>query len=309
MNHCEVTGKLRSGGDNARTGELWSRLVSQSGDATQTNVFDLTKRGYNPNQVDGHVQALLARVEMLEHAHRQEQQRADDAEAELSRTRTQPERSTGEGEQDSTVQNGFGHRIERVLRVAEQEAANARATAAREASALMERTRKESEAHRQDVEQSLAARRASLDEEAARRRADLDQRERELDEQAAASREEAEQTLAEARMGAEQITRDAEAEAQRRRDDTETLIRRRHTEAENELQRLKGLHDGVRTDLGRLLESLSGQLPARENARHLAAAVSQSPAPAGDEGENDDTTAVHALHADHGARIDEPGSS
>ena len=55
---------LRSGGDSARTGELGSALVTQSGDATQTNVFDLTKRGYNPNQVDGHVQALLSRVEV-----------------------------------------------------------------------------------------------------------------------------------------------------------------------------------------------------------------------------------------------------
>lgn len=249
-------------------GELPCRLVSQSGDATQTNVFDLTKRGYNPNQVDGHVQALLARVEMLEHAHRQEQQRAEDAEAELTRSRARP---AADAEHGDAVQQGFGHRIERVLRVAEQEAANARATASREAAALMERTRREAETHRQEVEQNLAARRKALDDEAARRRGELDERERELDEQAAAAREEAEQTLAEARMGAEQITRDAEAESQRRRDDTESIIRRRHTEAENELQRLSGLHDGVRNDLGRLLESLSGQLPGRQG-RHLAAA-------------------------------------
>lgn len=270
------------------------RLVSQSGDATQTNVFDLTKRGYNPNQVDGHVQALLSRVEVLEAAHRQEQQRADEAEAELTRLRNRPDRP-GEG-QGETVQNGFGHRIERVLRVAEQEAANARATAAREASALMERTRKEADSHRQDIEQNLSARRAALDEEAARRRADLDERERELDQQASAAREEAEQTLAEARMGAEQITREAEGEAQRRREDTESIIRKRHTEAENELQRLKGLHDGVRTDLGRLLESLSGQLPNRDGQRHLAVAA-------------DADTAVAQVHADQGARIDEAGSS
>ncbi|MEJ2862859.1 hypothetical protein [Actinomycetospora flava] len=274
--------------------------MSQSGDVTQTNVFDLTKRGYNPNQVDGHVQALLSRVEVLEHAHRQEQQRADEAESELTRVRNRAERSSdGESQAEAVVQNGFGHRVERVLRVAEQEAANARATAAREASALMERTRKEADAHRQEIEQNLSARRASLDEEASRRRADLDERERELDEQASASREEAEQTLAEARMGAEQITREAEAEAQRRRDDTEAIIRRRHTEAENELQRLKGLHDGVRTDLGRLLESLSGQLPNRDGQRHLAVAAAASEA----------NTAVHPVHGDHGARIDDAGQS
>ncbi|WP_345412846.1 hypothetical protein [Actinomycetospora chlora] len=263
--------------------------MSQSGDAGQTNVFDLTKRGYNPHQVDGHVQALLERVEVLEHAHRREQQRAEDAEAELSRVRTRPDRSADSGDPgDSTVQQGFGHRVERVLRVAEQEAANARAAAAREASALMERTRKEAETHRREVEQNLGARRAALDEEAARRRAALDERERELDEQAASTREEAEQTLAEARTGAEQITRDAEAEAQRRREDTETLLRRRHSEAEQELERLEGLHDGVRTDLGRLLESLSIQLPGREGQRHLAVAV-----PAGAEQDGDARSQLH----------------
>jgi chromosome segregation ATPase len=274
-------------------GELSCRLVSQSGDATQTNVFDLTKRGYNPNQVDGHVQALLARVEMLEHAHRQEQQRADDAEAELTRSRARP---SGDAEHGDAVQQGFGHRIERVLRVAEQEAANARATASREAAALMERTRREAETHRQEVEHNLAARRKALDDEAARRRGELDERERELDEQAAAAREEAEQTLAEARMGAEQITRDAEAESQRRRDDTESIIRRRHTEAENELQRLSGLHDGVRNDLGRLLESLSGQLPGRQAGRHLAAANAEF------QGDESDDPQDQRVHAEHGAQ-------
>jgi hypothetical protein len=255
--------------------------MTQSGEATKSNVFDLTNRGYSPHQVDGHVQALLARVEGLEHAHRQQQQRAAQAEAELARTRELLERAGAErGGGETSLPEGFGHRIERVLRVAEQEAVNARATATREAAALMERTRAEADARRQEVEHDLEARRASLDEEAARRRGALDARERELDEQTAATRQEAEHTLAEARMGAEQITREAEEHAQRRRADTDADIAHRHHEAKQELERLHGLHHGVRTDLGRLLDSLSGQLPPDRPAppapeQHPASETSQ----------------------------------
>lgn len=246
--------------------------VTESSEATQTNVFDLTKRGYNPHQVDGHVHALLARVEMLERAHQQEQQRAEEAEAELARARVRLDRPSSDGEAaPSSIPDGFGHRVERVLRIAEQEAANARTTASREASALMERTHKEADAHRREIEQTLATRRAELDEEAARRRSEFDERERELDDQAAAAREEAEQTIAEARMSAEQITREAEADAGRRRDETEAHLRRRQEEADQELQRLHGLHDGVRADLDRLLASLSGQLPGSRTAGDDAA--------------------------------------
>lgn len=258
-------------------------------------MFDLSKRGYNPHQVDGHVEALLSRVEVLENAHQHEQQRADQAEAELARLHRYLDEQNAHHEDRSGVSPlppDFGHRIERVLRIAEQEATNARATAAREASSLMERARSDAEAHRQEIERTLEQRRSELDDETARRRRELDDRERELDEQASTARHEAEQALAEARTGAARITADAEDEAQRRREETEAYIHRRRTEAEQELQRLHGLHDGVRDDLGRLLESLSGQLPSHrggEGTGDHAEAVDHERAAKGDSGtsEND----------------------
>lgn len=270
--------------------------VTQSGEPTESNVFDLTSRGYSPHQVDGHVQALLARVEGLEHACRREQERAAQAEVELARTRDLLEQARADREDGATsLPDGFGHRIERVLRVAEQEAANARATASREAEALMERTRAQADVHLQEIQHDLDVRRSSLDDEAARRHGELDERERELDEQAAAARQEAEQTLAEARMVAEQVTREAETAAQKLREDTDADIQRRHSEAEQELERLHGLHDGVRNDLGRLLASLSGQLPRNQPIQQAPA--EQHPTPETSEGRDDEAGHEH----DHGA--------
>ena len=240
------------------------------------------------------MQALLARVEMLEHAHRQEQQRADDAEAELTRSRARP---AGEAEHGDAVQQGFGHRIERVLRVAEQEAANARATASREAAALMERTRREAETHRQEVEQNLAGHR-----EGARRRGRPAPRGRSTSASRGARRAGRRRPgggRADARRGPDGRRADhprRRGRVPRRRDDTESIIRRRHTEAENELQRLSGLHDGVRNDLGRLLKSLSGQLPGRQGGRHLAAANAEF------QGGGPDDPQDQCVHAEHGTQ-------
>jgi Skp family chaperone for outer membrane proteins len=64
-----------------------------------------------------------------------------------------------------------GH-AERILRLAETEAQALRATAARDASALLERTHAEAESHRHEVGQQLAARSTELD----RREAEHEQR-------------------------------------------------------------------------------------------------------------------------------------
>jgi hypothetical protein len=145
------------------------------------------------------------------------------------------------------------------MRTAEQEAAEVRTSATREATALLERARADAEAHRHEVEQSLITRTAMLDQEAAQRKVELDERERQIAEQGAASRQEAERMLAEVKRQAEQLHQDAQARAEQERLKVEKVIRDRQEAAEQELSRLRSLHDEVRGQLARLLESLAGE--------------------------------------------------
>lgn len=236
-------------------------------------AFDLIKRGgYDPHQVDGHVQALATQIADTERGLRdeqgrwqQERSRAERAESELADIRARMEalqageqRRDGDQEQSDGHQ-GFGYRVEKLLRVAEQEAAEVRSTASREATGLLERAREDAEAHRHEVEQSLIARTASLDGEATRRRIELDERERQITEHTAAARDEATRMLADVHRQAEQIKQAAQADAEQQHAAAEKAIRERRVEAEQELTRLSELRTDVRGNLGRLLESLSGE--------------------------------------------------
>jgi hypothetical protein len=98
-----------------------------------------------------------------------------------------------------------------------------------------------------------------LDQEAAQRKVELDERERQIAEQGAASRQEAERMLAEVKRQAEQLRQDAQARAEQERLKVEKAIRDRQEAAEQELSRLRSLHDEVRGQLSRLLESLAGE--------------------------------------------------
>ena len=257
----------------------------------QSVNFDLVRRGYDRQQVDEHIRMLInqlnelqqahhpmvnqlnelqqqqqpmaAQLAELQQAHQREYRRADWAEGELRNTRTQLEQLKDQGE--GSGQQGFGYRVEKLMRTAEQEAADVRSSAAREATSLLERARKDAEAHRHEVEQSLIHRTATLDQEAAQRKVELDERERQIGEQAAAAREETERMLSEVRRQADQLHHEAAARAEQERLKAEKSIRERQEAAEHELGRLRALHDEVRGQLARLLESLAnefGVMPA-----------------------------------------------
>jgi hypothetical protein len=142
------------------------------------------------------------------------------------------------------------------MRVAAQQAAEVRSSAAKEATALVERARAEADAHRDHVQQSLMTRTAGLRREAARRGAALDERERQIAEQTAAAGVEAERMLTEARIRADRLRMGARVRARREHDAMGRAIRDREMSAEQELSRLRQLCDEVRGRLGRLLESL-----------------------------------------------------
>jgi cell division septum initiation protein DivIVA len=274
--------------------------VSESpAEAGQSAIFDLVRRGYDRQQVDEHIRNLLnqiselqqahqplanqlaelqqkhqplaAQLAELQQAHQREHRRAEWAEGELRNARSQVEQLS---EQGGGGQQGFGYRVEKLLRTAEQEAADVRSSAAREATSLLERARKDAEAHRHEVEQSLIHRTATLDQEAAQRKVELDERERQIAEQAAAAREETERMLSEVRRQADQLHHEAAARAEQERIKAEKSIRERQEAAEHELSRLRSLHDEVRGQLARLLESLAnefGVMPSSYQQAHLPA--------------------------------------
>jgi chromosome segregation ATPase len=238
--------------------------------STQSHLFDVVRRGYDRQQVDDHLNTLLAQLTEMQQAHQHEHRRASWLENELQNTKAALERASQQAESADQAQ-GFGYRVEKLLRAAEQEAAEVRTAASREATALLEQARKEAEAHRHEVEQALITRTTALDQQAAQRKVELDERERQIVEQAAAAREEAERVLAEVRRRAEHILEDAKADAERERRAADKAIRDRREEAMEELNRLRGLHDEVRGQLSRLLESLANefgeQLEPRQRPR------------------------------------------
>lgn len=246
---------------------------------SQSSMFDLVRRGYDRRQVDEHMQTLGSQLSEVQHAHQREHRRAEWAESELKTARSQLEQQSAQlaESQNSGNQQGFGYRVEKLMRTAEQEAAEVRTSAAREATALLERARADAEAHRHEVEQSLITRTAMLDQEAAQRKVELDERERQIGEQAAASRQEAERMHADVKRQAEQVRQEAQARAEQERVKVEKAIRERQAAAEQELGRLRSLHDEVRGQLARLLESLAGEFsttslpytgPSRTQGQH-----------------------------------------
>lgn len=237
----------------------------------QGNVFDLARRGYDRQQVDEHMRTLHAALADAQNAHQRERRRADWAEKELRNVQAQLEQQSAEmadgRDGGSGAAQGFGYRVEKLLRTAEQEAAEVRSSATREATALLERAREDAEAHRHEVEQSLIARTAMLEQEATHRKVELDERERQIAEQGEAAREDAERMLSEVSRQSEQLRQDARARAEQELLKAEKAIRERHEAAEQELGRLRSLHDEVRGQLARLLDSLAGEFGERRGTQ------------------------------------------
>jgi hypothetical protein len=126
----------------------------------------------------------------------------------------------------------FGMRAEQILQLARSEAQETRTSAARQASALLERTQGEANAHRRRVADELAARFDELDRKAAEREAALNAREREIADAAEAERRELDHLRAAAVADADLMHRAAVTAA-------EDIRRKVTAEAAAELQRLR----------------------------------------------------------------------
>jgi hypothetical protein len=87
-------------------------------------LFDLVRRGYDREQVDEHMRTLLTQLAELRQAQQQERRRAEWGEAELRTLRAQLEQQSAQLAENH--EQGFGYRVEKLLRAAEQEATEVR---------------------------------------------------------------------------------------------------------------------------------------------------------------------------------------
>jgi hypothetical protein len=215
--------------------------------------FDVVRRGYDRDQVDAQMRELRDRLANAEAARQGAEQHARATEKEM-RARAQ-----AQGEAPMS-QESFGFRAEKILRLAEREAADVRNRAANEATALVEQARADAERHRHEVEQALIARSAELDQEATQRNVALQEREQQAAATLAAARDDAARITDDARHAADAVLNEAQNRADEVRQRSEQDLKRRREVAEQELRRLGTLHEGVRTEMGRLHKLLGSEL-------------------------------------------------
>lgn len=216
--------------------------------------FDVVRRGYDRDQVDAQMRELRDRLASAEASRAAAEQHARATEDELRTARTQ-----NQGE-PALSSESFGFRAEKILRLAEHEAADVRSRAASEATALVEQARADAERHRHDVEQKLIARSAELDQEAAQRNVALKEREQQASATLAAARDEAARITSDAEKTAEKLVGEAKQRADELRQRSEQEARRRRESAEHELRRIGSVHEGVRTEMARLHTLLGAEL-------------------------------------------------
>lgn len=220
-------------------------------DSTSTDMFEVVWRGYDRDQVEHHMRALQQHLE-------EEHHRAEQAERELRRVENDlaNSRQTATGEESQS----FGHRVEKILRMAELEAGEIRRKATDEASALMEKARVEAETYRHDAERQMIIRASNLDQEAARRNALIQEREAEVAAELAAAKQRAEETRSDAEREAERVRKHAEALAEEIRTKAEKAAQEQRDHAAREVGHLEKVQEEARSAIRRLHEMLASEL-------------------------------------------------
>ena len=226
--------------------------------------FDTVLRGYERRQVDDFVGRLKDEITQLKDdlAEAQRKRRLANEHAEATEREMRDLRAKSAHSEPRSVEDSFGYRAEKLLRIAEQEAAEVRTHASRESSAIIEQARTEAEKHRHEVEQSLIARAAVLEQQAAQRNAELQEREQQISDQLSAAREQADQLHAAAARTADRLRQESEAAAEEAKLRAATDIQRQRDQAAQEIARLDKVQADVRSELARLNDVLSNELAA-----------------------------------------------
>ena len=256
----------------------WSSTPAPAGSAATAPadgdrpLFATALRGYERNQVDDYLaqrdkelSGLRAELADL----RAERDRAV-AEAESTGKELREARAKSAHLEPAAKEDSFGFRAEKLLRMAEQEAADIRSSASRESTNIIEKARTDAEAHRHEVEQTLITRASLLEQQAAKRSAALQEREQQITEQLAAAREQAEQLQANAKRVADRLREESEEAAEQTRQRAEVDARRRLDEATKEISRLSGLQSDVRSELAQLAQLITTELATARAAQPAA---------------------------------------
>jgi DivIVA domain-containing protein len=255
-NRTTTTARPRPGSLPGQGGSGAGQSTGRSGsfeEDVERRRFVTVLRGYDRIEVDEYIDDLLAVVATL---------RTSAADADLSR-RTAEERAaaaerraveSAKAQPAAAPTEGFGVRAERLLRLAENEAAEIRAAAAAESSSIVERARADAEQRRHEAEQALITRSAQADQENARRTAALDEREGSLKSQIEAARGEIEMLTRAAQREADRLREQVRHEIDEKRAAAELAATRTVESVEKDVARLKALRESTRQELARIVE-------------------------------------------------------
>jgi len=231
-----------------------------SGGRHHTTQFETVMRGYDRRQVDIIIEEkdkAIARLE-AELAETQRRLSASTDNTEQLQDELRHQRTTAAAA--APQEDGFGLRAEKLLRLAEQEAAEVRNQASADSTAIVEQARNEAEKHRHEIEQELITRASAAEQQAARRSAELQDREQHIADQLNSARDQADQLHATAARAADRLREEAVAAAEETTLRAESAAKRLVGQATQEVTRLTTLQDGIRSELQRLAEMLSNEV-------------------------------------------------
>jgi DivIVA domain-containing protein len=243
-------------------------------DASGSVPFDVALRGYDRDQVDAHLASLESEFSGALIERDRLAERVKQLEARVEELHLQPG-DEKPADQAASALNGFGARIEKIMRVAGEEAGavrqeakeeidRERAEARKKIAAQQAAAEKDAAAHQQKVQAESTGLLEKARQEAARVRADADA-------QAAATREEASGHLESVRARAAQAAADFETALAKRRQKAEADHMARTTAAERELAET----EKMRADAERRSQDMLAAAQ-RESAELVAEARAQA---------------------------------
>ena len=241
--------------------------------------FDLVRRGYSPEQVTAHLERLEYDLRITTANRDATNQRLNELDAQLSAT--QEEVDSLRAQLDRTAlepvsMTGLSDRMQRMIRLAEEEAGEIRARAESDAAK-----------HRSELESALAAaaeNRSAFDTERERTRKQLAEQVRaliaeataEADETRGQSQAEATRLLAEATGQAERTTREAREFAERTTGEADRAARADLAQAQQESARVRteaaAAAEAMTTAARRDADSVTGEAAAERERRDTESA-------------------------------------
>ena len=231
-------------------------------------TFETAVRGYDRRQVDHFVARRLRMESALRHTLAEVENKLEQVTERASVEAAENRRLRAELAAKGTgVTEGYGARAEKLLRLAETEAAEMRAGASRESISMIEQARVTAELHRHEAEQAVIARSRELEQEARRRSRELEEREERAAEQIAGARAEADRLRAAAAEAAATMRDEAQAEATLVKARAQAEAGRTREDVRIELNRVTELRADVHSEFERLGRLIVDQLTSESGGR------------------------------------------